>query len=217
MGMPDSIVFVHSSQPFTSYIAVLNTTTGIVTEHTDWPVVGAASGCPASLGPKEPTAFMYLTYKMPSTPPESVPHATGSTLERLSSFSATRWGMPQVMNWPWAKSEPCAQLKVTIGRARNQGVVKQMFPISLTDAPGIIGAHESSQCDRVWGADEPHNTSIICEGTDKTHNFFLKFDVSPTTGVTARNETRTLRHVMTPRPYVLYRNALRSSSDLVLV
>ena len=80
-----------------------------------------------------------------------------------------------------------------------------MFAVGLTDAPGYTGVFESSQCDRVWGDAPAVNDSIICEGADPTHLFFLKDFVDPTTGRAARNDTSTLKSVMTPRPYALRR------------
>jgi hypothetical protein len=72
-----------------------------------------------------------------------------------------------------------------------------------TAAPAHIGVFETSQCDRVWGDALPSgNSSIICEGADPTHLFFLKFGVDVMTGVSARNDT-ILKGVMTPRPYYL--------------
>ena len=65
-----------------------------------------------------------------------------------------------------------------------------------------IGVFPTSQCDRVWGTVDAKNGSIVCEGADPTHLFFLKFEVDPSTGIVGRNDT-VLRVVMTPRPYYL--------------
>ena len=78
-----------------------------------------------------------------------------------------------------------------------------MFPIYTTAAPAHVGVFETSQCDRVWGDPQPGgNTSIICQGADPTHLFFLKFGLDPVTGISARNDS-ILKAVMTPRPYYL--------------
>jgi hypothetical protein len=44
-----------------------------------------------------------------------------------------------------------------------------------------------------WGSESRAQVSL----------FFLKFGVDPTTGTSSRNDTGTLKAVMTPRPYVL--------------
>ena len=78
-----------------------------------------------------------------------------------------------------------------------------MFPIGLTSAPSYMGVYASSQCDRVWGA-APANGSIVCQGADPIHLFLLRDFVNVANGAAARNDTTTLKHVMTPRPYALW-------------
>ena len=83
------------------------------------------------------------------------------------------------------------------------GKATQMFFVYTTNAPGYEGTFKSSQCDRVWGDALPDgNRSIICQGADPIHLFFLKFGLDPATGISARNDT-ILKAVMTPRPYYL--------------
>ena len=45
---------------------------------------------------------------------------------------------------------------------------------------------------------------MICQGADPSHLFFMKFGVDAKTGVAARNDTDTVKAVMTPRPWQLW-------------
>merc|ERR1712151_139316 len=88
-GVPDVIVFARGGFGHI-IIAMLNTTTGNVTEFAKWPNVGDGSGCPASLGPKQPSSFMYLGC-------DHYPEAPGSMLEVSSQSAANRWGLTKGM------------------------------------------------------------------------------------------------------------------------
>ena len=50
---------------------------------------------------------------------------------------------------------------------------------------------------------DPENIIRGSESRAQVSLFFLKFGVDPTTGTSSRNDTDTLKAVMTPRPYVL--------------
>ena len=70
-----------------------------------------------------------------------------------------------------------AQLKVDLGAAATaaawpvQASVQPsvMFGIGLTDAPSYRGVYSSSQCDRIWGAPAPNQSSLVCQGADPLH------------------------------------------------
>ena len=204
-GLPDVIVFVRSLQEgFHKYIAVLNLTTSTVTVHDEWPQVADGSGCPAPLGP---SSVMYLGCGNASLECDAAGAVANDVAE--DADEARRWGrslrVSPAAPAPGLRKSGWAQLQVAIGGERQIPV--PMFPIGLTNAPGYVNVFESSQCDRIWGAAPPVNNSIICQGADPEHLFFLKHFVNPASGVAARNDTSTLRHVMTPRPYALLRRA----------
>ena len=200
------VAFMRSTeQGFHKYIAILNISSGEVSEQRGWPEVGDGAGCPAPLGE---SSFMYLGCDKPPCDVASGAH-TGAYLD---DGAAQSWGLPMrtpTTGWPRQQSpvrassrSGWAQLKVDLlhGKATSPTL---MFPIGLTTAPGYVGVFRSSQCDQIWGNAKPANDSIVCEGADPKHLFFMKDFVNPASGEAARNDTGTLRSVMTPRPYVL--------------
>lgn len=207
---PDMVVFSRSLQGgFHNYVATLNLTSGAVVVHDDWPEIGDGSGCPAPLSPSE---VMWL----------GCADAKGCNGETAPEAASARpfGGVDEALRWGAAAPPPSsapssaalhaqsrqpsgwAQLKAAPG-----GKPQVMFHIGLTKAPGYVNVFENSQCDRIWGPAPPANNSIICEGADPQHLFFLKHFVDPASGKAARNETTTLKHVMTPRPYALWHSA----------
>ena len=202
-SVPGALVFVRSLLSGEhSYVAELNTSSGRVTVHKDWPAVGDGAGCPAAL---RTGGFMYLGCAAPPcdvAADASMAHEDGG---------AERWGQPPrrgtvgVRAWrldttPRTGKVGWAQLHGREGTGEQPTV---MFNIGLTKAPGYVGVFTTSQCDRIWGDAPPANDSIICQGASPDYLFFLKDFVDPRSGRAARNDTQTLQHVMTPRPYAL--------------
>ena len=197
-GAPDALVFTRSTnQGMSTFPAILNLTTSALTLHETWPQIGEGSGCPAALGAR---SFMYLGC---AKPPCGVAR---SPAEELAS--PQRWGVPAGSRVTSGRAgsgfkSGWAQLKVELG-----GAPTTLFDVALTKAPSYVGVFVTSQCDRVWAtpdAPPPANDSIICQGADPTHLTLLKEFVDVRSGKSARNDTSTLRRVMTPRPYALRR------------
>ena len=117
-----------------------------------------------------------------------------------------RWGVapPRPQSTTRSGKSGWAQLSAVITTKVQQRKPAPMFKIGLTTAPGYVGVFETSQCDRIWGDAKPANDTIVCQGADPEHLFFLKHFVNTSTGVASRNDTTTLKHVMTPRPYALW-------------
>jgi hypothetical protein len=220
-----------------NWLAVYDVRSSAVSVRTDLPEVGEGAGCPAWLGPDEPNSFMWLgcnsqpcdiyEEQQPQRGGEEALEAQRWGVRRLSprrlsprkllaaaaaaATSDDSGGGASARMQPHANGAPFTQYKITLSSsdgAPGGEKAQPMFPIFTTAAPSHIGVFETSQCDRVHG--DPlagSNRSIICQGADPTHLFFLKFGVDRTTGVAARNDTNTLRAVMTPRPYLLRYNA----------
>lgn len=194
-------------------VAVLDLATHGVTVRADLPLIPPGSGCPAWLGdPKSPNSFMFLGCKGDECD-ESVAASTAAAAAAGSRRASVwdrpaRWGKPPTPAVVDKKDYAVfAQYKVTLDSVaasdHGSGNAELMFKIPTTAAPSHIGVYVTSQCDRVWG--RPSNASIICQGADPTHLFFLKFGLNPTTGIAARNDT-ILTAVMTPRGYYLREN-----------
>ena len=167
-----------------SYVATLEMGSGTVTVHDDgMPEIPPGAGCPAWLGPAEPTAFMFLG----CTDNSNCDFAAATAAEGGSA--RTRWGRsrlhaptPGDLSAVVAKAgggAPFGQYKVLLaerssnrssagtGRAGQLGAAELMFPIYTTAAPSHIGVMETSQCDRVQGSAQlGGNASIICQGAD---------------------------------------------------
>ena len=197
---PELVVFVRSLEGgFKSYLAIVNTTSGYVQMHDDWPEVGDGSGCPA---PRSEEAVMYLGCADP-------PCDVASSSSNVDAEEAIRWGVapPRPQSTTRSGKSGWAQLSAVITTKVQQRKPAPMFKIGLTTAPGYVGVFETSQCDRIWGDAKPANDTIVCQGADPEHLFFLKHFVNTSTGVASRNDTTTLKHVMTPKPYALWHHA----------
>jgi len=192
---PELVVFMRSRHGgMRTSMAMLNITSSKLTTYDEWPAVGDNSGCPA---PSGSDGFMFLGC---AQRPCSV--AAG---DEHHIMVARRWGTTgmQPVADPHEHSG-WAQLRVALDESGRAAWPTSMFPVGLTAAPGYVGVFETSQCDRVWGDALPEgNNSIVCEGADPQHLFFLKLFINPANGAPARNDTTTLRHVMTPRPFAL--------------
>jgi len=173
------------------------------------PASPAGAGCPAWLGAKDADSFMYLGCNSPcGDDSESAEAVSAEEKER-----AMRWGESPRRKYASgsgsaAKNAPFSQMLVTLAPDSAAGaaaapVVAPMFDIYTTTAPGYVGVFETSQCDRPHGAPWG-NQSAICQGADPSHLFFMKFGVDAKTGVAARNDTDTVKAVMTPRPWQLW-------------
>lgn len=193
----------------TETVAVLDVATLKVTVRTDLPLIPPGSGCPAWLGdPKSPNSFMFLGCKgdeCDQSLATAAGNANAAAVGRVSVWDRpSRWGSRPTPAAVGKDDALFGQYKVTLNSAaasdHGSGRAELMFKIPTTAAPSHIGVYVTSQCDRVWG--RPTNASIICQGADPTHLFFLKFGLDPTTGIAARNDT-ILTAVMTPRGYYL--------------
>jgi hypothetical protein len=90
-----------------------------------------------------------------------------------------------------------ARVVLPAGAAPSAASAVPIFTVPLTDTPDTLNSYSITQCDVVKNA--LNADPLACEGSDKTHSFFMRLQVNASTGRTMVNSTNTFLYCMTPR------------------
>ena len=202
---PSRIIFTRSvDEGMTTYLALADVATGNVTMLTQLPEVALSSGCPAALPDGETVIYMTCLQTDGSQCVEGAASRARAPRPRRRS-PAPWWGRGAAARAAGGGKVAAgeddvysyAQVRLPAGIKPAQVVATTVFNVPLTDTPDTLNSYAITQCDVVKNA--PYADPLSCEGSDKTHSFFMRLAVNASTGATIVNSTNTFLYCMTPR------------------
>ena len=188
------ILFTRSSDDgYSTALALVDTSSGNVSVLAQLPNLADSSGCPALLPGGDGFTVLFMGCSLPkcaSTRRER--RRRRGHAWRPRSAAAAAAARVNVEN-----TEAYFTISIAPGIAPADIKATTLFQVPLTDTPDTEASYAITQCDAIHGSAGPDPLS--CQGSDKTHSFFMRLLVEEGTGKTLVNSTNTFLYCITPR------------------